>query len=55
MLDTLGLDTFPIPLELPHITIAMAWHPRNHHDRTHELLREHTRRIMLTGGGAAQR
>lgn len=50
MLETLGLHTFPIPLELPHVTIGMAWHPRNHHDRTHELLRERTRRIMGTMG-----
>jgi DNA-binding transcriptional LysR family regulator len=52
MLDALGLRTFPIPLELPHITIGMAWHPRNHHDRTHELLRARTRHIMTTAGGA---
>ena len=46
MLETLGLRTFPIPLTLPHITIGMAWHPRNHHDRTHELLRKRTRHLM---------
>jgi DNA-binding transcriptional LysR family regulator len=51
MLDTLGLRTFPIPLELPHVTIGMAWHPRNHHDRTHQLLRERTRQIMTTAAG----
>jgi DNA-binding transcriptional LysR family regulator len=49
MLDTLGLRTFPIPLTLPHVTIGMAWHPRNHHDRTHELLRERTRHLMNHG------
>jgi DNA-binding transcriptional LysR family regulator len=48
MLDTLGLRTFPIPLPLPDIAIGMAWHPRNHHDRTHELLRARTRHIMAT-------
>ncbi len=48
MLDTLGLRTFPIPLALPSVTIGMAWHPRNHHDRTHQLLRERTRHIMAT-------
>ncbi|MEV4320293.1 LysR family transcriptional regulator [Actinocrispum sp. NPDC049592] len=52
MLDVLGLRTFPIPLALPDIAIGMAWHPRNHHDRTHELLRERTRHIMATAGGA---
>jgi DNA-binding transcriptional LysR family regulator len=50
MLQTLGLRTFPIPLTLPHITIGMAWHPRNHHDRIHELLRDRTRHIMATIG-----
>jgi DNA-binding transcriptional LysR family regulator len=54
MLRTLGLRTFPIPLELPHVTIGMAWHPRNHHDRAHELLRERTRHIMATAGGGAE-
>jgi DNA-binding transcriptional LysR family regulator len=52
MLDTLGLRTFPIPLTLPHPVIGMAWHPRNHHDRTHQLLRERTRHIMAAAGGA---
>ncbi|WP_128381759.1 LysR family transcriptional regulator [Streptomyces cavernae] len=51
MLDTLGLRTFPIPLALPHTAIGMAWHPRNHHDRTHQLLRERTRQIMAAAGG----
>ena len=46
MLDALGLQTFPIPLTLPALTIGMAWHPRNDHDRTHQLLRERTRHIM---------
>jgi hypothetical protein len=46
MLDMLGLRTFAIPLALPPVTIGMAWHPRNHHDRTHRLLRERTRHIM---------
>lgn len=52
MLDTLGLRTFPIPLALPPVTISMAWHPRNHHDRTHQLLRERTRHIMAAAVGA---
>ncbi|MEU4192434.1 LysR family transcriptional regulator [Kribbella sp. NPDC026611] len=46
LLSTLGLRSFPIPLELPPLTIGMAWHPRNHHDRAHQLLRERTRHIM---------
>lgn len=57
MVDTLGLRTFPIPLSVPHLTIGMAWHPRNHHDRTHQLLRERTRHIMtmtVADGGSSQ-
>ena len=54
MLDTLGLRTFPIPLTLPPLTIGMAWHPRNHHDRTHQLLRERTRHIMATAAERRQ-
>jgi DNA-binding transcriptional LysR family regulator len=54
MLETLGLRTFPIPLTLPHITIGMAWHPRNHHDRIQILLRDRTRRIMASVGGVPQ-
>jgi DNA-binding transcriptional LysR family regulator len=55
MLDTLGLRTFPIPLDLPNIAIGMAWHPRNHHDRTHELLRERTRYLLAATGAAGSR
>lgn len=54
MLDILGLRTFPIPLDLPVLTLDMAWHPRNHHDRTHRLLRDRTRRLMTAAGGADQ-
>jgi DNA-binding transcriptional LysR family regulator len=54
MLDTLGLRTFLIPLELPPLTISMAWHPRNHHDRTHQLLRERTRHIMATAADGGE-
>ncbi|MEC3997101.1 LysR family transcriptional regulator [Actinacidiphila sp. DG2A-62] len=48
MVDTLGLHAFRIPLELPHLAIGMAWHPRNHHDGTHQFLRERIRHIMTT-------
>ncbi|KAB2975318.1 MULTISPECIES: LysR family transcriptional regulator [unclassified Streptomyces] len=53
MLRTLGLHTFPIPLELPPLTVGMAWHPRNDHDRTHQLLRARTRHIMTTAPDGA--
>jgi DNA-binding transcriptional LysR family regulator len=53
MLDALGLRTFPIPLTLPALTVGMAWHPRNHHDRAHQLLRERTRHIIAAATGSA--
>ncbi|GHH25708.1 LysR family transcriptional regulator [Streptomyces lanatus] len=55
MVDTLGLRTFPIPLALPHLDIGMAWHPCNHHDRTHQLLRERTRHVMTAAAAGAGR
>jgi hypothetical protein len=33
----------------------MAWHPRNHHDRTHQRLRARTRHIMAPPPMAASR
>ncbi|MDS0134607.1 MULTISPECIES: LysR family transcriptional regulator [unclassified Amycolatopsis] len=51
MLETLGLRTFPIPVAVPEVVLGMAWHPRNHHDRTHALLRERVRRIMAAAAG----
>ncbi|WP_330256679.1 LysR family transcriptional regulator [Nocardia sp. NBC_00565] len=36
----LGLRAFEIPVPLPEITIAMAWHPRNTADTGHRWLRE---------------
>jgi DNA-binding transcriptional LysR family regulator len=53
MFEVLGLHTFPIPVELPTVTLGIAWHPRNHHDRTHRLLRERTRHIMSVLAGPA--
>ncbi|HUQ56309.1 LysR family transcriptional regulator [Lentzea sp.] len=55
MLETLGLRTFPIPFTLPSVTVGMAWHPRNHHDRTHQLLRERTRHIMAIAADGVSR
>ncbi|MEU7791621.1 LysR family transcriptional regulator [Amycolatopsis sp. NPDC049159] len=51
MLETLGLRTFPLPVAVPEVVLGMAWHPRNHHDRTHALLRERVRRIMTLVAG----
>lgn len=53
MLDALGLRAFPVPLELPSLTIGMAWHPRNHHDRTHQFLRARTRHLMTAAAAPA--
>ena len=55
MLDTLGLRTFTVPVPLPSVTVGMAWHPRNHHDRTHQLLRERTRHIMAAAAEGVSR
>ncbi|MFD5703379.1 LysR family transcriptional regulator [Streptomyces lasiicapitis] len=37
--EPLGLVAFPIPLELPPLRIAMAWHPRHDADPAHAWLR----------------
>jgi hypothetical protein len=41
-------------LALPDTTIGMAWHPRSHRNRIHELLRERTRHILANIGGTPQ-
>jgi DNA-binding transcriptional LysR family regulator len=47
-LRVLGLRTFELPLELPPVVLAMAWHPRNTADRAHRWLRTEVR-ALLTG------
>jgi DNA-binding transcriptional LysR family regulator len=42
----LGLRTIGIPLDLPPLELAMAWHPRNDADRAHRWLRERVRRLL---------
>lgn len=34
-----GLRSFPLPLSVPEITVAMLWHPRLHADPAHRWLR----------------
>ena len=46
--ETLGLHTFDIPLALPSIPIAMAWHPRNDADGAHRWLRDRVREVVTT-------
>ncbi|MVO83610.1 LysR family transcriptional regulator [Streptomyces sp. p1417] len=49
--DTLGLVTFPLPLELPPLTLGMAWHPRNDADPAHAWLRGCVRELLPRPGG----
>ncbi|GGO35933.1 LysR family transcriptional regulator [Streptomyces lasiicapitis] len=44
--EPLGLVTFPIPLELPPLRIAMAWHPRHDADPAHAWLRGCVRELV---------
>lgn len=44
----LGLHLLDIPLELPPLTIGMAWHPRHTADGAHHWLRNTVRRILCT-------
>ena len=43
----LGLTTFPIPLDLPPMTIGMAWHPRNDPDPAHQWVRSQLSRTFI--------
>ena len=45
-LAVLGLHAFDLPFEVPPVPLGMAWHPRNHHDRTHTWLRDRVRRVF---------
>ncbi|KOV13252.1 LysR family transcriptional regulator [Streptomyces sp. XY431] len=44
--QTLGLRLLEIPLELPPLTIGMAWHPRHAADGGHQWLRAAVRRVL---------
>ncbi|BAC68439.1 LysR family transcriptional regulator [Streptomyces avermitilis] len=46
----LGLFLLDIPLELPPLTIGMAWHPRHTADGAHHWLRNAIRRTLRTPG-----
>ncbi|MGW1373857.1 LysR family transcriptional regulator [Streptomyces sp. NPDC002446] len=48
----LGLRTLPIPLDLPPMTMAMAWHPRQEADAGHIWLRGLVRRAVAEAIGA---
>ncbi|MFE9428685.1 LysR family transcriptional regulator [Kitasatospora sp. NPDC006697] len=47
----LGLATFPIPLTLPALPFAMAWHPRHEADPAHHWLRGTARELVLAAAG----
>ncbi|GHH65376.1 hypothetical protein GCM10018781_17800 [Kitasatospora indigofera] len=50
----LGLRLLDIPLDLPPLTIGMAWHPRNTADGAHRWLRAAVRRTLRTPTAAAE-
>ncbi|MFI7244497.1 LysR family transcriptional regulator [Streptomyces qinglanensis] len=52
-LDRLGLVAFEIPLELPALPIAQAWHPRYEKDPAHRWLRRCVRETAQDLGPAA--
>ncbi|MFE0460099.1 LysR family transcriptional regulator [Kitasatospora sp. NPDC058965] len=43
--EILGLVTFPVPLPLPPLPFAMAWHPRHDADAAHRWLRGQLREV----------
>ncbi|MFG2227184.1 LysR family transcriptional regulator [Streptomyces sp. NPDC048644] len=48
----LGLRTLEIPLGLPPMPMAMAWHPRQDADPGHRWLRDLVREVMTAAAGA---
>ncbi|GHE95489.1 LysR family transcriptional regulator [Streptomyces longispororuber] len=52
--DALGLVTFPVPLELPPLALAMAWHPRHDADPAHAWLRACVRDVVRRGPEAVR-
>ncbi|MBT2386129.1 LysR family transcriptional regulator [Streptomyces sp. ISL-11] len=49
----LGLRTFEIPLDLPPLSIRMAWHPRHEADSGHRWLRDLVRDVVCGPSPAA--
>lgn len=45
----LGLVTFEVPLDLPPISIGLAWHPRHDADPAHAWFRRCVRELMIGG------
>ncbi|MGI5448291.1 LysR family transcriptional regulator [Streptomyces sp. CA-243310] len=44
----MGLETFPVPLELPTLPFGMAWHPRHDADPAHTWLRDRARELITS-------
>ena len=45
-MEALNLTSFSIPLDLPPLTISMAWHPRHDADGAHRWLRQCVREVL---------
>lgn len=43
-----GMSSFPLPFEVPDMTVSMLWHPRLHRDPAHKWLRACVREICGT-------
>ncbi|NVN10314.1 MULTISPECIES: LysR family transcriptional regulator [Nguyenibacter] len=61
-LERLGLYAFPLPLELPPVSIFQAWHPRHDTDRLHQWLRRKVAQVLAPrpvplqrAGGSSER
>jgi DNA-binding transcriptional LysR family regulator len=48
-----GMYSFPLPVQLPEITVSMLWHPRLHSDPAHRWLRGCLRDICAGQHGQA--
>ncbi|MFI9721274.1 LysR family transcriptional regulator [Streptomyces sp. NPDC052396] len=44
--EALGMHTFPVPLDLPPLSVGMAWHPRNDADGAQRWLRAQVREVF---------
>ncbi|MEV4095884.1 LysR family transcriptional regulator [Streptosporangium saharense] len=50
--EALGLVTFPIPLDLPEMAVAQAWHRRHDADAAHAWLRGQVRAVVAEEAGS---
>lgn len=47
-----GMHTFPLPFDVPEVTISLLWHPRQDADSAHRWLRDCVREVCAGGGGS---